>query len=191
MFKSSVLRIVSWIVLIAFVNLTLQPLEAVAKTSTNKHHQPAFDGVDERYGKELTVIREVLDLAVSKSSRGEKIDDEVSSMLSMRKSLEVMEADMKAEFKQTESHLKKYNLAPEILKRHLRAVKEFEHRHFELKQLLKSLEKKEKTGSEAALRSDMQKLAEFMKRNQHKRPHTPIDPQRSLWPQPNDNRFRL
>lgn len=186
MFKSLAPRIVAWIVLIAFINLSLQPLEAAAKMSLNKNSQPGSESVDERYGKQLAEMNVILERAGSKSSQGEKIDDEVALMLSKKKSLEALESDVEADIKETERHLKEYNLPSKILERHRQAVREFKGSRAALKRLLKALEKTEKTSNQAARRAGMQKLAEFMKRSRHKRPHTPVDPKSLPFRAPSD-----
>ncbi|WP_239189514.1 hypothetical protein, partial [Candidatus Nitrotoga sp. HW29] len=181
-FTSVSLRRISQLVLLTFTSLTLQPLQAAVMAGQNKQaaitasQTPAPQTKDERYGKGLESMREILEHAENKQSRGERDDDEVKQLRSTKRDLETIESEVEADFIATGQHLKDANLPAEIINRHEAAVKEFKTKQSELKQKLKAVEEADDAKDQTKRTDKVKELATFMKANQHHKTHAVTDP---------------
>lgn len=78
MFTPVLLRRISQLVLLTFTSMILQPLQAAVMAEIHKQEviaasqAPLPQSRDERYGKGLEGMREVLERAEKKQSRGER-----------------------------------------------------------------------------------------------------------------------
>ncbi len=182
MYNPLFLRTISQVVLLTFTSLTLQPLQAAVMVEQQKQaaiavsqtHAPQTK--DERYGKGLESMREILERAENKQSRGERDDDEVKQLRSTKRNLETIESEVEADFIATGQHLKDANLPAEIINRHEAAVKEFKTKQSELKQKLKAVEEADDAKDQTKRTDKVKELATFMKANQHHKTHTLTDP---------------
>jgi transglutaminase-like putative cysteine protease/multisubunit Na+/H+ antiporter MnhC subunit len=181
MFNPLFLRTISQLVLLTFTSLTLQPLQAAVMAEKQQHaiaasQAPAPMSRDERYGKGLQDMREVLERAEKKQKRGERDDDEIQQLRTQKTELDAMESQVEADFKATEQHLKDANLPAEILARHQAAVKEFQLKQSELKQKLQAVAEADDAKDQALRSQKVRELADFMQVNQHHKTHPPTDP---------------
>ncbi len=176
MFTTTALRHISTVVLITFTSLTLQPLQAAVMAGNGSTPAAPVVSQDQRYGKGLDDMRDVLERARDKQSRAESDDIEVAQLRTQKTELESIEADVDAEFTAVGQHLQDNNLAPEILARHQAAVSEFKTKQAELKLRLQAITDAD-TAHDLTLRSSkVQELDTFMKANQHHKTQPPIDP---------------
>jgi transglutaminase-like putative cysteine protease len=182
MFNPLFLRSISQLVLLTFTSLTLQPLQAAVMAEQHKQaaltasQAPAPISGDERYGKALDSMRDLLERAEKKQTRGERDDDEVQQLRSQKRELDAMESEVEADFIATGQHLKEAHLPAEIIARHQAAVKEFQLKQSELKQKLKAVEEADDAKDQTKRSLKIRELADFMKANQHQKTHTPTDP---------------
>ena len=175
MFRYFLSRIVTWIVLIAFGNLCLQPLEAAAQTCSDRK-QSVSERASDGYARHMSAMDAAARRCLAKSQKGEAIDGDVASLISQKQALEGMEANVEAEFGATELHLMKHHISPEILQRLTRSIDKFRADNSELKSLLNETESAQKAKDSGARQAALLKLSEFLKKNEHKRSHPPIDP---------------
>jgi hypothetical protein len=191
MFTPLFLRTTAQVVLLTFTSLTLQPLQAAVMAERHKQaaitasQTPAPQTKDERYGKGLESLREILERAENKQSRGERDDDEVKQLRTTKHNLEALENEVEADFIATGQHLKDANLPAEIINRHEAAVKEFKTKQNELKQKLKAVEDADDAKDQTKRTDKVKELATFMKANQHHKTHTLTDPNKLPFSTPN------
>jgi hypothetical protein len=182
MFNPLFLRSISQLVLLTFTSLTLQPLQAAVMAEQHKQaaltasQAPAPISGDERYGKALDSMRDLLERAEKKQTRGERDDDEVQQLRSQKRELDAMESEVEADFIATGQHLKEAHLPAEIIARHQAAVKEFQLKQSELKQKLKAVEEADDAKDQTKRSLKIRELADFMQANQHQKMHPPSDP---------------
>jgi RHS repeat-associated protein len=160
---------------------TLQPLQGVATSGRQQQaaiaasRTPIQRSKTERYGKGLDGMRELLERAEAKESRGERDDAEIKQLRSTKLELEAMEIEVAADFTATEQHLKNNRLPPAILARQQAAFLEFKTKQAELKQKLQAIEDADVANNKTQRQLKVRELSAFMKANQHHKKHSPAD----------------
>ncbi|CAG9931716.1 hypothetical protein [Candidatus Nitrotoga arctica] len=150
-------------------------MTCLGQTAITASQTPAPQTKDERYGKGLESMREILERAENKQSRDERDDDEVKQLRSTKRDLEALESEVEADFIAIGQHLKDAKLPAEIINRHKAAMKEFKTKQSELKQKLKDVEEADDVKDQTKRTDKVKELAIFMKANQHHKTHTLTD----------------
>ena len=191
MYTTVFLRRISTFVLITFISLTLQPLQAVAQDqlAQTKTVQPLPQTDDEQYGKLLEEIKTSVKKGVDKANKHQSTRDDTKTIRSQKVQLETLEKKVDLDFISTEQDLKAKNLSPEILARHQAAVQEYKTKRTEFKKKLKILDDADDADNESKRSATVQDLSNFLEQNQKSKTQS-FDPNKLPWRTPDASSTR-
>lgn len=166
------LRAVSWVVLVAFLSLTLQPL-AIAASQPSPTAVRADEADEAKLEETLEKVESTLERIETKTARGEDTKGETEELKAMRQDIDAFDNLVRQNFAAIEQQLKDKKLPQVILDRHHETVRKYQE---EIATVKRNLDDAEREPEPAKKRQKHRKTKDHLKAKPKRKAYPAFDP---------------
>ena len=141
--KNRILRSIAATVLVAFVNLSLQPLAMAIQADMRAKAASPEKGADEKYAQALEALKAQAEKVARLQSAGASPNEEAQAVKVLRtlaREVDALDGDMDAHFDAIGQHLERHGIAAEIKQRHEDAKRLFKDKQGGMKRLVAEID---------------------------------------------------
>lgn len=182
------LRLTTWVVIVTFTSLTMQPLSAAIQLKrTQENNAPLPNTADEKYATTLADLEDEVKRTFTPTGQpvvASARKDRLKTVRAYRNTLIALDRGVEESLAATGKHLEDKNLSQVIKDRHANLVRQYRDKRDELGKLMAHIDLSSDKGDAAEIDAALAALSAFFEKQSQSRKRAPLDPNNMPWRTP-------